>query len=159
MRTFVDRWGLKEKYNTNVQHGSMSRQIGIHPLIYCASFMDPMFKNLKVLEDDDRDAVVKDIFYQMMRLDTDDDVYEGDNSSGDDDDDEGADSGGGTGLVEHEDSQISISTEAIEFQGNQGNTEEDDFLNSALTKGIGWIHLFILNSFHVKQSPGGYTQG
>ena len=129
---FVERWGVKEKYKSNVQRGSMSRQIGIHPLIYCASFVDPRFKNLKVLEEDDREAVIKDVFDHMMNLDTDDDVYEGhSDDDDDDDDDEGTGSGGGTDCVQNEDSQISMLTEATAFQDNQGNTEEDDFLNSA----------------------------
>jgi hypothetical protein len=90
------RWGESNTYDGKVHRGRMNRQVGVHPVLVIASFLDPRFKNLQhlVQHGDDKAMVWDDIYREMTAVAADgkyggvDMTGEGDSSDDDDDDED-----------------------------------------------------------------------
>jgi hypothetical protein len=87
------RWGESSTYDGIVHRGRMNRQVGVHPVLVIASFLDPRFKSLQHLKVCERVRVLDDIYSEMIAVATEskyggvDMTGEGDFSDDDDDED------------------------------------------------------------------------
>ena len=60
LKDHEERWGLATDpvWNENVRRGALNRQVGIHPMLLVATFLDPRFKTLhSISRDDDKQAI------------------------------------------------------------------------------------------------------
>ena len=64
------RWGESSTYDGIVHRGRMNRQIGVHPVLVMASFLDPRFKSLQHLQLREKMKVDEDIYSEMMAVAT-----------------------------------------------------------------------------------------
>jgi hypothetical protein len=90
------RWGESSTYNGIVKRGRMNRQVGVHPALVMASFLDPRFKHLQHLPLHEKLKVREDIYLEMVAVLTDSkyggvDMTAGAGYSSNDDDDEDTD--------------------------------------------------------------------
>jgi hypothetical protein len=91
------RWGEPSTYHGIVKRGRMNRQVGVHPALVMASFLDPRFKFLVHLPHDQKLKVLQDIYSEMIAVLTDGkyggvDMTAREGYSSNDDDDEDRDS-------------------------------------------------------------------
>ncbi len=64
------RWGESSTYDGIVHRGRMNRQVGVHPVLVMASFLDPRFKSLQHLQLREKIKVDEDIYSEMMAVAT-----------------------------------------------------------------------------------------
>ena len=94
------RWGESSSYDGIVKRGRMNRQVGVHPALVMASFLDPRFKDLKHLAPGKKLMVEEDIYIEMIGVlkdskygGVDMTATEGYSSNDDDEDDNSCDGG------------------------------------------------------------------
>jgi hypothetical protein len=68
LRDFQKRWRREEEpvFHREVLRGVLQRQVGIHPCILLATALDPRFKKLKVLRQQDREAIWSALLVEMI---------------------------------------------------------------------------------------------
>jgi hypothetical protein len=66
------RWGesTSSTYAGTVHRGRMNRQVGVHPVLVTASFLDPRFKSLQHLQESECIKVFEDIYSELINVAT-----------------------------------------------------------------------------------------
>jgi hypothetical protein len=52
------------KFNPDVILGTRNRQVGLHPALLYASYLDPRFKDFLFLNDDEKDEEGKEVYFK-----------------------------------------------------------------------------------------------